>query len=89
MRIAWVLGYRRTRRAVSADDVQDARRQHLVGQLGQAQGAQRRQLGGLQARSCLPAARAGPIFQMAIITGSSHGVICPTTPSASRRTIEV
>ena len=33
----------------------------------------------------LPAARAGPTFQLAIGSGKFHGVISPTTPSGSRK----
>ncbi len=34
----------------------------------------------------LPAASAGPIFQLQNISGKFHGTIIPTTPSGSRRT---
>ena len=34
----------------------------------------------------LPAASAGPIFQLQNISGKFHGTICPTTPSGSRLT---
>ena len=34
----------------------------------------------------LPAASAGPIFQLVNMSGKFHGTICPTTPSGSRST---
>ena len=34
----------------------------------------------------LPAASAGPIFQLVNISGKFHGTIWPTTPSGSRMT---
>ena len=34
----------------------------------------------------LPAASAGPIFQLVNISGKFHGTICPTTPTGSRST---
>ncbi len=34
----------------------------------------------------LPAARAGPIFQLQNMSGKFQGTIIPTTPSGSRRT---
>ena len=34
----------------------------------------------------LPAARAGPSFQLVNINGKFHGTICPTTPIGSRVT---
>ncbi len=34
----------------------------------------------------LPAASAGPIFQLVNISGKFHGTICPTTPTGSRKT---
>ena len=33
----------------------------------------------------LPVASAGPIFQLAMLSGKFHGVISPTTPSGSRK----
>jgi hypothetical protein len=33
----------------------------------------------------LPAARAGAIFQLAMVRGKFHGTIRPTTPSGSRK----
>ncbi|MNV86780.1 hypothetical protein D3C71_1808330 [compost metagenome] len=34
----------------------------------------------------LPAANAGPIFQLVNISGKFHGTICPTTPIGLRCT---
>ena len=44
---------------------------------------QRRQLGGLE-HDGVAAASAGPIFQLAMLSGKFHGTIRPTTPSGSR-----
>ncbi len=54
--------------AVAGDDLQHARRDHVLRELDEAQQRERRLLGGF--RICtLPAASAGPSFQTAIISG--------------------
>ena len=37
----------------------------------------------------LPVASAGPIFQLAMLSGKFHGVIRPTTPSGSRKVTSI
>ena len=37
----------------------------------------------------LPVASAGPIFQLAMLSGKFHGVIRPTTPSGSRNVMSM
>ena len=37
----------------------------------------------------LPAASAGPIFQIAMTSGKFHGAMLPTTPTGRRSSIEV
>ncbi len=54
--------------APAADDVDDAAREELAGELRQAQGGERGLLGGLST-TVLPAASTGAIFQAAIISG--------------------
>ncbi len=53
-----------------------------------ASSAKRRALSGVSSAGfrtiVLPAARAGPSFQAAIVNGKFHGVIRPTTPTGSR-----
>ena len=54
--------------AVAGHDLQDARREDLLRQLDEAQHRQRRLLGRLEIWT-LPAASAGPIFQIAMKSG--------------------
>jgi hypothetical protein len=67
--------------AVTRQHVQHASRDAgLDGQLGDADGGQRRFFGRLEDTE-LPVARAGPSFQQAI-SGKFHGTMAPTTPPA-------
>ena len=56
------------RHAVSRDDVEHAGREDVRGELGQLDGGERGQLRRLE-DDLLPVASAGPIFQIAIISG--------------------
>ena len=56
------------RNPVSRDHLQDALRDHLLRELGEAEHRQRRLLGGLDDLD-VPAASAGPIFHIAMNSG--------------------
>ena len=73
-------------RAEAGDDVD-----HAVGNAGLLAPARaiRRQVSGVCSAGFItivqPAARAGPHFQATISSGKFQGMICPTTPTGSRR----
>ena len=73
--------------AVAGHDVDDAGREADLGhQLGEAQRATAASARLGFSTTVLPAASAGPIFQLLNISGKFHGTIWPTTPSGSRLT---
>ncbi len=60
----------------------------LDGELGEPQRRARSRGRGLE-DDALPAASAGPAFQIAMISGKFHGVMPATTPTGRRVMIEV